>query len=104
MWLVVDLRMNLKNTCVFKEIGLHAQNMLPILGSIVNMIVTTYMTTYCTRWMMNKIYSMSFKKKTLGKWLRAHCGIANHYALIACFVTNEKWVQKEKYPNNTRLP
>ena len=45
MWLVVDLRMNLKNTCVFKEIGLHAQNMLPILGSIVNMIVTTYMTT-----------------------------------------------------------
>ena len=30
--------MDTKKTCVFKEIGLHAQNMITILGSIVNMI------------------------------------------------------------------
>ena len=29
----------------WKEIGLHAQNMLTIIGSIVNVIGVTYMTT-----------------------------------------------------------
>jgi len=43
MWLGMDLRTGTKNTSL-KENGLHAQNMLTILGSIVNMIGVTYMT------------------------------------------------------------
>ena len=44
MWLGVDLRMDTKKTRS-KEIGPCAHNMLTILGSIVNMIEGTYMTT-----------------------------------------------------------
>ena len=42
VWLVVTLRTP-KRHHVFKEIGLCVQNMLTILGSIVNMIGRTYM-------------------------------------------------------------
>ena len=55
MWLDVDLRTDTKKTCLsknghqkdmsLKEIRLRAQNMLTILGSKVNMIWGTYMTT-----------------------------------------------------------
>ena len=38
MLLELYLRMDTKRTCVQKEIGLYAQNMLTILGSIVNMM------------------------------------------------------------------
>ena len=38
------------------------------------------------------------------KWLWPQFGFASHLGLIACFITYEKWVQREKYPNNTRLP
>ena len=38
MWQDVHLRIGIKKTCVFKEIGLRAQNMLPILDSILNII------------------------------------------------------------------
>jgi hypothetical protein len=31
-------------------------------------------------------------------------GFANHPALLAEFIFYKKWPQKEKYPNNTRLP
>ena len=44
-WLGVAPRTDTKKTCL-KEIGLHAQNMISILGSIVSMIGRTYMTTY----------------------------------------------------------
>ena len=37
VWLGVDLKMDTKKTCS-KEIGLHAKNMLTIIGSIVNII------------------------------------------------------------------
>ena len=45
MWLGVDLgTWHPKNTCV-QKIGLCAQNMLTIIGLMMNMIVGTYMTT-----------------------------------------------------------
>ena len=31
-------------------------------------------------------------------------GFANHLALSACFLSYGKWLQREKLPNNTRLP
>ena len=30
--------------------------------------------------------------------------ISNHLARILCFTSYKKWVQQEKYQNNTRLP
>lgn len=38
MWLSVHLKTNTKKTCVLKEIGLHAQNLLIIPSVIVNII------------------------------------------------------------------
>ena len=38
MWLDVDRRTDTKEMCVQERIGLHAQQMLTIVGSIVNMI------------------------------------------------------------------
>lgn len=38
MWFGVTLMMNTQNTVWFKEIGLHAHNMITILDSIVNII------------------------------------------------------------------
>jgi hypothetical protein len=31
-------------------------------------------------------------------------GFAIYLALVACTTLDEKWVQREKYPNNTCLP
>ena len=30
--------------------------------------------------------------------------MAHHLALITCFISYEKWMQREKYPNNTHVP
>lgn len=30
--------------------------------------------------------------------------LLNDVALIACFISSEKWVQRDKYPDNTSLP
>jgi hypothetical protein len=38
MWYSVAPRTNIKKTCVFKEIGFCAQNMIIVLDSIVNII------------------------------------------------------------------
>ena len=38
MWLVVDLSMDTKRSCFKEDIGLCAENMLTILGSIVNIM------------------------------------------------------------------
>ena len=43
VWLHVDLRMDTKKTSFKEKIGLCAQNLLPILGSTVNLIRWTYM-------------------------------------------------------------
>jgi hypothetical protein len=43
MWLGVAPRMDTKKTCL-KEIGLHAQNMIIILGAIVHLIGGMYVT------------------------------------------------------------
>ena len=34
------------------------------------------------------------------KWLLAQFRFANHLRLIPCFITCEKWMQREKYLNN----
>ena len=39
-----------------------------------------------------------------GKWLWARFGIGNHLALIVCFLSSAKWVQRKKYLNNMCLP
>ena len=44
MWLGVDPRADTKKMCL-KDTGLRAQNILTILGSIVNMVGGTYMIT-----------------------------------------------------------
>ena len=42
--------------------------------------------------------------KIRGKWVLEQLGFTHHLALFACFFSSEKWVQREKYPNNTCLP
>ena len=79
--------------------------MLVVLGSIVNVIAVTYMTTSWAResslwWWIR--YSCELQK-SWGEQLLAWFGFANDLATIACFISYEKWAQREKYPNNTRL-
>jgi hypothetical protein len=45
MWLGVDLRMDTRKTSVSKRLDCLLKNMLPIIGSIVNVVGGTYMTT-----------------------------------------------------------
>jgi hypothetical protein len=42
----MDLRKDIKKNICFNEIGLHAQNTLSILGSLLNMVEGTYTSTY----------------------------------------------------------
>ena len=46
MWLDLAPRTDTKKTCVKKEIGLRAQNMITILSSIVNLIGGTSLTMH----------------------------------------------------------
>ena len=55
-----------------------------------------------SRWKWIK-YSYELQKQW-GKWLWARFEYANHLSLIACFISSEKWVQRDKYPDNTSLP
>ena len=48
LWLGLAPRMATKKTFFYKEIGLCAQNMIIILGLVVNIIGGTYMTIQCT--------------------------------------------------------
>ena len=85
VWLVCgwlnDLRMDTNNTN-FKEIGLRAQNMLTILGSIINIVG-------------GPIWPLS-EHKNWNKWLQARFRFAKHLVLIACFISYRKWVRREK--------
>jgi hypothetical protein len=89
-----------------REIGLHAQTMLTILGSIVNINWDRSI------WSLNEHKNLHFdnekdihmsSENLRGKWLWAWFGYANQFALIACFISYEKWAQGEKCLNNTSL-
>jgi hypothetical protein len=70
---------------VFHKIGLHAQNMNTILGSIVNVIgVDLYdhlMSTRIFTLIMNKIFRGA--PKIMRKGLQPHFGFANYLILIS---------------------
>ena len=81
----------------FEEIGLHAQNVLTILGSIVNIIVRSYMTTQSAWqlslwWWIRYLYEV---QNLWGEWPWAWLGFADNIAIIAC-LPYKKWVQREK--------
>lgn len=76
-----------KYTCL-EKIGLGAQNMLIILGWMVNMIVGTYMSPKWARESSLKIFIRAPKIV----WF----GFANDLALNACFISYQKWVHWEK--------
>ena len=90
MWSDVDLRKDTEENMYSKKITVHAQNVLPILGSMANTIGQTYMTTWCVArifaaWRMNE--RLSCKLRILwGQWLRRRCGFANYLAMIVCFL------------------
>ena len=81
-----------------REIGQHAQTMPTILGSIVNINWDRSI------WSLNEHNNLHFdnekdihvsSENLRGKWLRAWFGFANQFALIACFISYEKWAQGE---------
>ena len=76
-----------------KEIGL--RSIVKVIHSKINIIRGPV-------WPLNEheIFTLTMNKI----FLQGRYGIANHLTLIACFISYEKWVQREKYPNNTRLP
>jgi hypothetical protein len=51
---------------------------------------------------MNRIFIQALKIMRSG--YRHDFGFANHLTLIACFISYEKWVQREKCLSKTRLP
>ena len=93
-----------KDTCS-KAIGLRrARNILTIFSLIVNMIGEIYMRTRIIfTLIINEIIHMSSKNH------EANDDRHNSDSLIiaqyspVCFVSYEKWVQRGKYPKNTRL-
>jgi hypothetical protein len=90
-------------TYVFKKkMGLRVQNMLIILSSVVNMIEGTYMITRIFTFVMNKIFIWASQLR--GKWQPALFEFVDYLALNVCFISYEKWVQKEKYPSKACLP
>ena len=83
-----------KDTCLI-EIGLRAQNMLTILGSMVNMIeADLHDHLMDTRTFTLKYIRCSYElQKLRGKWLCPQFGFANHLALVAYFRSYQNWVQ-----------
>ena len=106
MWLGVDPKMILENIFCLQEIGVHAPNMLTIRSSIANMIVGTYMTHLMSTRIFTLILNRRFIQtlKILRKMSTGTKVFANHLALIVFSISYEKWAQREKYLNNTRLP
>ena len=72
------------------------------LCSIVNVIRAMINIIGGPVWPLNEheIFTLTMNKK----FVQGRYGIANHLALFECFISYEKWVQRENYPNNTRLP
>ena len=77
---------------VFK-IGLLAQNMITITGSIVNINggdpFAHLMSTGIFTLIMNNIFV--WVQKIMRKWLRHQFGFANHFVLLTCLISQEKW-------------
>ena len=98
--------MILENIFCLQEIGVHAPNMLTIRSSIANMIVGTYMTHLMSTRIFTLILNRRFIQtlKILRKMSTGTKVFANHLALIVFSISYEKWAQREKYLNNTRLP
>ena len=97
LWLGVDQRTDIKKAYIF--IGLCVQSMLTIIGLIVDMIgeglVDHLMNSRISTLILNEMFiqaSNTMKQMTTDTiWILhvSHC--------------IEKWVEREKYPNNTRL-
>ena len=89
-----------------KEIGLCAPNMLSVLGSNDNIIGWTYMSiswaleSLLWYWIGNS-YDL---RKLRVNYLQARLIFANHLALRACFISYEKWVQRQKCLIEVHLP
>ena len=102
IWLGVDLRTD-NNKNVFERDSTTCSNMLTILGSIFNInwkdLYDHLMNTGTFTLIMNKIFIWA--PKLMNKSLQASFGFASHLTLIACFISNKKWVQRENCPNNT---
>ena len=79
-----------KDICL-KEIGLRAQTIITVLGSVVNLLGGTYMTIERAResslWYWIR-YSYELQKLR-GKWLRPWFGFSNHLVLIVCFKSSK---------------
>jgi hypothetical protein len=88
MWLGADLRIDIKKYICSIEIGLRAQSMLTILGSIANMIGRTYMTTYMRMRIITLILNKIFiwTPKIMRQMVMAWLGFVNHLALFAGFI------------------
>jgi hypothetical protein len=76
--------------------------MLTIMSSILGLIGGPI-------WLLNghrNFYSINEQdiEMSLKKYDANGFGIANHLAMIACFISYKKWVQWEKCPSNARLP
>jgi hypothetical protein len=49
MWLDVAPRLDAKKDMYLRDIGLRTQNMITVIGSIINIIGVTYMTISCAQ-------------------------------------------------------
>lgn len=47
---------------------------------------------------------MSSKNRATNGWHAQFENFVNYFALIACFISYEKWMQIEKYPSRAYLP
>ena len=50
---------------------------------------------------MHKVFI--YTPTSRSKWLRPQFGLANHPTLIACFISYQKWVQREMQPSQAHL-
>ena len=83
-----------KEMC-FKETGLHVQNMITILSSIVNIIGRTYMIVSMTQRIFASTINMTLIQapKIMKKGTTfTNLDLLHHLTLIACFISYKKWV------------
>ena len=94
-----------KKTCL-QKIGLHAANILnhsrlksqTWFGDLYDHLMSRIIFTL----IMDEIFMRAWKIWGISLWPRFE--FSNHLSLIECFISYKKWVQIEKYQNNTHLP